>query len=857
MSGILSMSIRTQLLLMALIVAVPSAGSILYSGLKFRQLSIADALQNSKKLGDSIAYEQRQLAASAEQLMSALAQLPAVKKHDAVETGKIFSDILKLNPQYVNISVCDTNGMVWGSGVDTVKLSMADRRYFRNAMATGRFSSGELVISRVTNRPTFNLCYPYRQGGRIAGAIIVGFCLDHLCSGKVGPDMAKYGYLVFDHSGKVLVNGGLNQKVHVGAQDKPEFFQTMQGPADEGTFVGVGFDGQKRFISYRKVRLKGEPTPYMYVRSGIPCAVVVAEANGILVHNLMLFASALAFAFLLAWMIGKRSIIDRVCILQDASRRLAKGDLQVRVSDRVRGGELGSLGEAFDEMADSLSAKDRERGASEAALRRSESHYRSIFDNSLIGIAVTGIDGNFSQVNRSFCKLLGYDEQELIEAKGFLEITYPEDLEESWEMYLKLNRRELEYYTLEKRYLTKGGEVITAICFVQGVYDNDGEYAGHSACVLDITELRASEELMRLFFERQVVGTAITSVEKNWLRTNETLQRMLGYGSEQLSRMTWAELTHPDDLGRDLIFFNRLLSGEIEEYAIEKRFLRKDGSHLHAALSVGCVRKPDGMGEYVLMVINDITEHKVAEEEILLLNLSLEQRVLERTSQLEEAIKEQESFSYSVSHDLRGPLRHINCYAAILDEEYGGDLKGEAKDYLQRIIGSSRKMGTLIDDLLNLSRIGRSELTREAVSLSEVAGDIACKLQEAEPKRRVEFLIEPDLMAHGDRVLLWQMLENLIGNAWKYSSPKENSRIELGKDLLAGQEVFFVKDNGVGFDMAHKGNLFGAFQRLHGSEFEGTGIGLATVKRIVERHEGSVWAEAVVDQGATIYFTLP
>ena len=858
MSKLLSISIKTQLLLMALIVALPSAGCIIYSGVKFRQSAITEDLRNSRRLGDSIANEQRQIAVSAEQLMSALAQLPEIKRHDAIGTQKIFSEILKLNHQYLNISIANAVGTVWASAVDTRPVSMADGRAFRNAMATGKLSSGEFDASRITSKPTFNLCYPYRnQAGVIGGALSLGFRLNRPGHEQGTANLQEYEYMVFDHSGKVLVNGTSNTRISVGAQDQPEFFRVMQGVTDEGTFVGVGLDGNKRFLTYQKLLLKGEHAPYMYVRSEILFNDVVAEANGTLGHNLMLFALALTFAFILAWQIGKRSILDRVSMLQDASRRLAGGDLQVRVSGRVSGGELGSLGRTFDEMAQNLSEREQERDTAEAALRKSESHYRSIFDNSLFGIALTGMNMKFIQVNGAFCRLLGYAEEELIEVRSFLDITHPEDVEESLEMYQQMKMRGRGHYTLQKRYLSKSGNVITCLCFIEQISGEDGHYAGHSGCVLDITELRASEERMRLFFERQVVGMAITSPEKGWLKTNEKLQRMLGYGGEDLARMTWAELTHPDDLECNQVLFNRMFSGEIDEYAIEKRFVRKDGSLLHAALSVGCVRRHDGKVDYIMEVINDITKRKQAEEDVRQLQMSLEQRVLERTSQLEEAIREQESFSYSVSHDLRGPLRHINGYAAMLDEEFGVALIPEARGYLKRILSSSKRMGILIDELLELSRIGRSELRKASVSLSELACGISYKLQEAEPKRRVEFIIEPDLKVHGDKLLLWQMLENLIGNAWKYSSQRECSRIELGRDSAGDQEVFFVKDNGVGFDMAYQGNLFGAFQRLHGVEFEGSGIGLATVKRIVERHDGSVWAEAFVNKGATFYFTLP
>ncbi|WP_224983300.1 sensor histidine kinase [Geomonas agri] len=255
-------------------------------------------------------------------------------------------------------------------------------------------------------------------------------------------------------------------------------------------------------------------------------------------------------------------------------------------------------------------------------------------------------------------------------------------------------------------------------------------------------------------------------------------------------------------------------------------------------------------------IARDVTQSRRMAAELRLLNEELERRVAERTARLETAMREQEAFSYSVSHDLRGPLRHINSYGSILLEEFGADLVPEARGYLERIRTSSKRMGDLIDGLLELSRIGRSELSRGTVSLSELTFGVSCKFQDAEPGRRVDFLIEPGLHVEGDRLLLELMLENLVGNAWKYSSVRDRARIELGCCQHDGREAFFIRDNGVGFDMAYQDKLFGEFQRLHGAEFEGTGIGLATVKRIVERHGGLVWAHGVVDQGATVYFTL-
>ena len=507
-------------------------------------------------------------------------------------------------------------------------------------------------------------------------------------------------------------------------------------------------------------------------------------------------------------------------------------------------------------MAQHLADREQERDIAELALSKSASLYRSIFDNSLFGIAVTGLNQKFSQVNEAFCTLLKYDEQELLGVRGFLDVTHHDDAQESSDMYRRMAQRELEYYTLEKRYCTKNGDVVRAACFVQGIYGEDGQYAGHSACILDVTELKTSEERMRLFFERQLVGTAITSPEKRWLVTNEKLQCMLGFTGEELAGLTWEELTYPEDLGGNIAHYNRMLSGEIDDYSLEKKFVRKDGTLLHAEVSVGCIRKHDGQVECFLVMVNDISKRKQAEEEIRLFHLSLEQRVRERTRQLEAAIRELESFSYSVSHDLRRPLRHINSYLAILGQELGDGLTVKARHCLDSACAASVKMGKLIDDLLELSKVGRVDLVKERVDLSALAVGITTMLQETEPERAVEIVIAKDLSAQGDANLLRLVLMNLLGNAWKYTSSRELARLEFGEKVFAGQHAFFIRDNGAGFDMAYQERLFDAFQRLHGEEYEGAGIGLATVKRIIERHGGAVWGEAEVGAGATFYFSI-
>jgi light-regulated signal transduction histidine kinase (bacteriophytochrome) len=261
--------------------------------------------------------------------------------------------------------------------------------------------------------------------------------------------------------------------------------------------------------------------------------------------------------------------------------------------------------------------------------------------------------------------------------------------------------------------------------------------------------------------------------------------------------------------------------------------------------------------QYVAQLEAEAAERKRAEEKIRELNADLERRVAERTAALQSANHELEAFSYSVSHDLRAPLRGIQANCHILLEEHSPSLPEPVREYLRRIGRSGGRMSELIESLLSLSRISRHELRRSSVNLSEIGKRILDELKQSNPARRIESLVAAGLVVAGDPNLMQIALENLLRNAWKFTLNRPIARIEFGATEQEAETVFFVRDNGAGFDMVYADKLFGAFQRLHRvDEFEGTGIGLAIVQRIVSRHGGRIWAEAKVDEGATFYFSL-
>jgi PAS domain S-box-containing protein len=383
------------------------------------------------------------------------------------------------------------------------------------------------------------------------------------------------------------------------------------------------------------------------------------------------------------------------------------------------------------------------------------------------------------------------------------------------------------------------------------------------AIILDITERRQAEQTV-LESERRYhalariapVGIFRTDAVGNCIYTNERWCQIAGMSPEQALGEGWSAALHPED--RERVFTEWYQAAKTQApFHGEYRFQRPDGAV--SWVLVQTTAEEDSQGDVIGYVgtITDISEQKNTEDELRIHRDHLEELVSERTHAMEASNRELEAFAYSVSHDLRAPLRAIDGFSHLLGEDCADAIGDLGKGYLRRVRAASQRMGKLIDDILQLARMTQRDMQWLDVDMSKLANAAVDRLREAEPGRRVDARVAPDMRAAGDRTLLGVVLDNLIGNAWKYTGGKDHACIEIGVLEQGEEPVYFVKDNGAGFDMSYADKLFGIFQRLHrANEFEGTGIGLATVQRIIDRHNGRVWAEAEADKGATFFFTL-
>ena len=532
-----------------------------------------------------------------------------------------------------------------------------------------------------------------------------------------------------------------------------------------------------------------------------------------------------------------------------------------------------------------------ERKQAEEALRLANTYNRSLIEASLDPLVTIGLDGRITDVNVATEKFTGHSREELIGTDFMDYFSEPEKAKAGYQQVFQDGF--VQDYALEIRH--KDGH-LTPVLYNASVYrDEGGQEIGVFAAARDITERRraeeelrkhrehleelveertaelrkANEQLQQEIVERKraeesqaqlaaivessddaIIGKTLDGIIFSW---NSGAEKLYGYSSEEMKNRPISTLLPPNRPDEMPTILARIKRGEnIKHY--ETIRTRKDGSIIYVSLTISPIKDRAGNIIGASTIARDVTERKRAEEEIKKLDQELKYQIM----QLEAANKELEAFSYSVSHDLRAPLRAIDGFSRILLEDYIENLDEEGKRVLGVIRSNTQKMGQLIDDLLLFSRLGRQELRTSDIDMGRLAKAVSEELKLAVPERKLKFTINTLIPAQGDQAMIRQVFINLLSNAVKFTRPEERAVIEVDGRSEGNKNVYTVKDNGVGFDMQYVNKLFGVFQRLHSSEeFEGTGVGLAIVQRIIHRHGGRVWAEGKVGEGAIFYFSLP
>lgn len=873
LSGLFETSLRTRLLWLVTLAFIPAFLLLLTAGLEQRAKDIETAQRNALDVARDASVKQNELFAGARQLLAALAQLPEIRHQDAALCNERLADILKqFRDSYISLTAFKANGdLLCSAPVAAQPFNIADRKHYRKAMASREAALSGYVISRLLGEPSVYLAQPVlNDAGEVTALINVGMdlhWLGHLISAARLPEGSTM--TVFDGKGLVLAR----HPASAGRPGQPlpeqEIVRRLRRHPGPGTIRLAGPDGIVRLYGYLPLSV---PDTDAFVAVGIPLEQAEAAANQTLARNLAALALVVLLAALATWLGSRRFVTRQLDALIDGSHRLGKGDLRARVSLEGGAKELTELGRVFNDMAASLEAKEAERARADRQLRRSEQDWSDAMDGFADVVYVLDAQRRVVRANKAFYAMVAGGPDTII-GRHIAEVIHPHGEAVPCPVCRAQDELRDTVISMEADHPDNpSGRPIDVT--VRILRDPAGTPTGILMLLHDMSQermaqarLAESEARYRLLFETMAQGVVYQDRQGRITAANPAAEHILGLGLG-LDQMQGRSSVDPlwrairedgsDFPGDAHPSMQALRSGQAVRNVVMGVFHPEEGAYRWILVNATPqYREGESEPYQVYTTFTDITERKQVEERIQALNLELERRVRERTAQLEAVNKELEAFSYSVSHDLRAPLRAIDGFSQILVDDYSDRLDATAASYLQRLRGGAQAMAALIDDLLKLSRLSRVPLRPEDNDLSALAREIVAGLRERDPERRVTVEIADGLHLDGDPGLIRVALENLFDNAWKYTSKTAEARISLDAEERDGEMVFRLRDNGAGFDMKYAGKLFGAFQRLHHrEEFEGTGIGLATVQRVLRRHGGRVWAEGSTGQGATFYFTL-
>ena len=853
MSFLKSLSIRSTLFLVTIVVVLPAAGIIIFSGLQFRNVMFDDARKETIKLADRIVTEQKNLVVGAEQLMMALAQLPDVKHHEPTKVEPVLRKILKLNPMYSNIFISDRNGAVWASAVPVQQpFIIADRRYFKNALAGDRLSSGEYVVSRATTKPALNFAYPIRNDqGTVVGVISVGLVIDRYKQLLEKLQLKKGTSFVFsDHRGIVLYRA-INPESFVGKPYPRNEFLAMIDAPDGDTRIRKGVAGDERIITCRKIILNGEKAPYMYVTVGVPVDVALKEANEALVKNMVLLASCLLAACIISFFIGNYSITKRIGALEKASEALANGNMKSTISEHITGGELGRLALTFDNMSRQLALREK-------SLIESQERLRSFISNAPVILFVLDKNGTLTFSEGKGLESLWLNHGQVVGQSAF-------ELYKEYPSALDGIQRALsgENFSIETTIGDKAFEVRYS-----PIKTDSGEINGSIGVATDITERKQAEKAAeekenkyRVLIESANDGIFVFG-ETGLIDCNQRGADMYGLPKERLLGRS------PEDFTPERQPNGRLsseMAGEMARLAISGRpqvfewqYLRADGVPFDVEITLNSLQYE---GEVCLLaILRDIRERKQAEEERdNLKNQLLHAQKLESLGVL----------AGGIAHDFNNILMVIlgNADLALMRI----NKESPAVDNLHKIEQASARAADLAKQMLAYS--GRGKFIVENIDLNQLLEDMLHMLEVSISKKVVlRFNLHNPLPAvEADITQMRQIIMNLVINASEAIGDISGviaittgcmdydknylKNVWLNENIREGLYVYLeIADSGCGMD---KETLTKIFDPFFTTKFTGRGLGMAAVLGIVRGHKGAIKVYSEIKKGTTFKILLP
>ncbi len=854
MSLLHRMPIKYQLRLIVMIMALPVVGLIIHSGIRQRTEAMNSAAMETRKLADRIAYEQQNKIASARQLMMALSQLSEVKQQDAIKVTPLLGEILKLNPEVSNIFIADLSGTVWATAVPVKgPFIVADRRYFKNALKSGELSSGEYVVSRAINRPTFNFSYPIKDiNGTVTGVISVGFLLEkyaQILERSRLPHSASFALL--DHKGVTLYRGVEPEK-YIGKPTDSQLFQLIQEGPDEMTARGVSVaSGDERIITTRKFRLESEATPYMYIRAGIPVESVLSDANTQLLRNLTFLSLVLGVAYFFSSFIGTSSIVSRIELLEKASLRLSDGDHQAPVATLVKGGELGRLAVSFDSMAQKLAQR-------EDALLKSMQFSDSVI-NSLPGIFyVLDRDGRIIRVNDKFYEITGYLPHE-VSTMALQELFGEDEKKGVSERIHEVFEQGSSFVEAELR----NKEGVSTPYYLTGqlsVIDDAPLLIGMG---IDITEirrakegLRDSETRYRHIIENAPIGVFKKELAGKYHYVSPVLVQQFECASEEefyahyspvMDR--WGSPEKYDEFIGLLLKNNKVLGHEV---TVQLKNDTVKTLSLYAFLDA-----PHGMINGFAL---DVTDRKRAEAE---------QQQLEKQLLHAQKLESLGVLAGGIAHDFNNILMAIigNADLALMRI----NKESPATENLHRIEQAAARAADLAKQMLAYS--GKGKFVVENIDLNNLLEDMLHMLEVSISKKAVLRLnLHPHLpLVEADATQIRQIVMNLVINSSEAIGDRSGviaittgcmdcdkqylKDVWLDEHITAGLYVFLeVADSGCGMDKSVMAKLFDPFFT---TKFTGRGLGMAAVLGIVRGHKGAIKVYSEPKKGTTFKVLLP